>query len=432
MACTRVANILFPKKGTDLAKWAVVACDQYTSEPKYWEEVETIVGDAPSTLRITLPEVYLEEDGVDERIENINTCMKQYLEKGILEELPKGMMLLERETGQVCSRKGIVMAFDLEAYDYKPGAVSLIRPTEKTVEERIPPRLKVRLGASVEVPHIMLLIDDPQRTIIEPLFEQMEQFECKYDVELMQNGGHLKGWFIPKGDVTDKIQEGLEKLADREAFRKKYRLEKDYPIVQFATGDGNHSMATAKAYWEQVKKNLTEEEQKDHPARFVLAEIVNIHDESLLIEAIYRVLFDVDPKHVLNAAKSFFEKNGATVTEGEVNEEGVQVFPWYAAETEGVFSVKNSKWSLPVASLQAFLDAYLKENPGAKIDYIHGLDTVKTLSAQKGNMGFYLPDPAKGDLFRGVIMDGVLPRKTFSMGSANEKRYYMEAKCIVK
>ncbi|SFQ44656.1 Uncharacterized conserved protein, DUF1015 family [Lachnospiraceae bacterium XBB1006] len=427
---TKPCKMMLPKEGVDMAKWAVVACDQYTSEPEYWKEVNEFVGDAPSTVRITLPEIYLEGDDVAERTEKINAEMIRYEKEGILQELPSGMILLDRETGRVCGRKGLMMAFDLEEYDYHLGSTSLIRPTEKTVEERIPPRLAVRKNASMELPHIMLLIDDPDRTVIEPIYEKRNEFKKVYDVELMQKGGHLTGWFIPEGDVTDKIQDALDKLADRATFNKKYNLEKDYPIVQYATGDGNHSMATAKANWERIKEGLSEEEKMTHPARFVLAEVVNIHDESLEIEAIYRVLFGADPADVVEAAKAFFEKNGGSVEEGEVA--GAQVFKWTAGKKKGVFSVKNSKWAMEVATLQNFLDDYLSTRKNIKIDYIHGLDSLAQLSEQDGNMGFYLPDPAKADLFRGVIIDGVLPRKTFSMGEAQEKRFYMEARKIVK
>ncbi|MGN0311670.1 MAG: DUF1015 domain-containing protein [Lachnospiraceae bacterium] len=428
--CTKPCKMMLPKEGVDMAKWAVVACDQYTSEPEYWNKVNEIVGDAPSTVKITLPEIYLEGNDVEERTAKINAEMIRYEKEGILEELPTGMILLDRDTGRVCGRKGLMMAFDLEAYDYHLGSTSLIRPTEKTVEERIPPRLAVRKNASMELPHIMLLIDDPDRTVIEPVYEKRDQFKKVYDVELMQNGGHLTGWFIPEGEVVDQIQTALDKLADRDSFNKKYNLDKDYPIVHYATGDGNHSMATAKANWERIKETLTSEEIKTHPARFVLAEVVNIHDASLEIEAIYRVLFGADPDDVIAEAKKFFAANGGSVEEGEVS--GGQVFKWTAGSRKGAFTVLNSKWAMEVATLQNFLDDYLSTRKNIKIDYIHGLDSLAQLSEQDGNMGFYLPDPAKGDLFRGVIIDGVLPRKTFSMGEAQEKRFYMEARKIVK
>jgi hypothetical protein len=287
----------------------------------------------------------------------------------------------------------------------------------------------------VELPHIMLLIDDPERTVIEPLYEKRDAFEKKYSVDLMMNGGHIDGWFIPEGEATDAVIGALDALNAPERFRARYGLTEDKPLLPFATGDGNHSMATAKAAWEEIKKDLTPEEQAVHPARYVLAELVNIHDESLEIEAIYRVLFGVDMADVCHAAKAFFEAHGATFEEVEGvtpadAAEGEQLFPWYAGEKSGMACVKNSPWALPVATLQAFLDDYLAAHPEAKIDYIHGVDVLKKLSAEPGNMGFWLEDPKKSDLFRGVIMDGVLPRKTFSMGEAREKRYYMEAKKI--
>lgn len=428
---TRVPRILMPKAGTDLAKWAVIACDQYTSQPEYWEKLGAEVGEAPSTLRITLPEVYLEEADVESRISRIHCTMDQYLIDGILDELPAGMVLTSRDTGGACDRKGIVMAFDLEDYDYHLGSTSAIRPTEKTVEERIPPRLAVREGAAVELPHIMLMIDDPDCAVIEPLFEETEKLQKLYDVELMENGGHLTGWFVPEGELTERIEAGMERLADRTVFNAKYGVDDSRPVLPFAVGDGNHSMATAKASWEKIKVGLTPEEQENHPARYVLAEVVNLHDKSLEIEGIYRVLFGADAEDVLSAAQAFFAANGGEAAVSDEPAADGQSFPFETAEKKAYLTVKNSKWALPVATLQAFLDDYLAAHPAVKIDYIHGLDVLHDLSVQPGNLGFALPDPSKEDLFRGVVFDGVLPRKTFSMGEAREKRYYMEAKRIL-
>lgn len=428
---TRIPRILMPKAGTDLSKWAVIACDQYTSQPEYWEKIDREIGDAPSTLRITLPEVFLEEADVTQRIQTIHAAMGQYLADGVLEELPAGIVLTSRDTGGACDRKGLVMAFDLEDYDYHLGSTSAIRPTEKTVEERIPPRLAVREGAAVELPHIMLLIDDPDCAIIEPLFAETEKLEKIYDVDLMENGGHLTGWFIPEGELTEKIEAGLASLSDRAVFNAKYGVDDSKPVLPFAVGDGNHSMATAKASWEKIKENLTPEEQENHPARYVLAEVVNLHDKSLEIEGIYRVLFGADADDVMAAAVDFFAANGGTAAVADVPVEDGQSFPFETADKKAFLTVKNSKWALPVATLQAFLDDYLAAHPSVKIDYIHGLDVLHDLSVQPGNLGFALPDPSKEDLFRGVIFDGVLPRKTFSMGEAREKRYYMEAKKIL-
>ena len=432
--CTHIPEIMLPREGTDLSKWAVIACDQYTSQPEYWAETDRTVGDAPSTLRLTLPEVYLEEDDVAERTEKIHRTMHRYIEDGTLRTLPAGVILTERWSGGSCPRRGIVLAVDLEAYEYTPGSASLIRPTEKTVVERIPPRLKVRQGACMELPHIMILIDDPERKVIEPLFAQTANLEKVYDTDLMQHGGHITGWFIPKGAQTDAIEAGLEALCDRETFNRKYGCTDAQALLPYAVGDGNHSMATAKAYWEEVKAGLSAEEQAAHPARFVLVEVVNIHDESLIIEPIHRILFGVDTDEMLRALTAFYEAQGckAYVADQASEATSAHIFPFCAANKTGVLVVENPKWSIPVATMQTALDDYLENHPSARIDYIHGADVVCNLAEKPGNVGFILPDIAKNDLFRGVVFDGVLPRKTFSMGEAHEKRYYMEAKTIVK
>ena len=432
--CTRIPSILFPKEGTDLSKWAVIACDQYTSQPDYWEETDRTVGDAPSTLRLTLPEVYLEDADVADRTATIHRTMQDYMQNGTLRTLPAGVVLTERWSGGNCPRRGVVLAVDLEAYESTAGSASLIRPTEKTVVERIPPRLKVRQGACIELPHIMILIDDPDRRIIEPLFDKTASFSKLYDTDLMQNGGHITGWFIPQGAETDAIEAGLEALCDRGAFNRKYGCTDAQALLPYAVGDGNHSMATAKAYWEEVKQGLTAKEQADHPARYVLVEVVNIHDESLIIEPIHRILFGVQTENLLTELTAFYQSQGcrAYVAEQVPADDSAHCYPFRSADRTGVLVVENPKWSIPVATMQTGLDAYLESHPSVKIDYIHGEDVIRDLTAKPGNLGFILPDIAKNDLFRGVVFDGVLPRKTFSMGEAHEKRYYMEAKAIVK
>ena len=432
--CTHIPTILLPRAGADLSKWAVIACDQYTSQPEYWAETDRTVGSAPSTLRLTLPEVYLEETDVADRTDAIHRTMRRYLEDGTLRALPAGVILTERWSGGSCPRRGIVLAVDLEAYEYTPGSTSLIRPTEKTVVERIPPRLKVRQGACMELPHIMILIDDPDRTIIEPLFAETDKLEKVYDTDLMQGGGHINGWFIPKGETTDRIEAGLEALCDRETFNRKYGCTDAQALLPYAVGDGNHSMATAKAYWEDIKAGLSAEEQQNHPARYALVEMVNIHDESLIIEPIHRILFDVDADGLLGGLTAFYQAQGckAYVVDAAPADANIHAFPFCAADKSGVLVVENPKWAIPIATMQTGLDAYLETHPSARIDYIHGEDVVRTLGVEPGNLGFLLPDIAKNDLFRGVVFDGVLPRKTFSMGEAHEKRYYMEAKMIVK
>lgn len=435
MSCVSVPKILMPKEDTDLFKWAVVACDQYTSQPEYWKETDRIVDDAPSTLRLTLPEVFLENSDVEQLTDTINATMKQYLSSGTLEELPEGFILTERFSGGASPRRGLIAAIDLECYEYTAGSRSLVRPTEKTVVERIPPRLKIRKQASIEVPHIMLLIDDPDRTVIEPMFDKTDALKQIYNTDLMQGGGHINGWFIPAGTLTDSLLSTMDALNDREAFNKKYRLTEDLPLLPFAVGDGNHSMATAKAYWEDVKKTLTPEEQADHPARFALCEIVNIHDESLIIEPIHRVMFHVDAETLLEQAKTFYAANGCDCVisdaDAAANPDNHTVRFCYGDHI-GTMTVVHPKWGITLGTLQAFLDDYLAAHTDAKIDYIHGEDVVTSLGTANGNMGFFLPDIEKNDLFRGVIIDGVLPRKTFSMGEAHEKRYYMESKMIVR
>lgn len=430
----RLPKLLMPREGIDLSKWAVIACDQYTSQPDYWNNADAIVGDAPSTLRLTLPEVYLEQPDVKERTAKIQDAMLRYQQDGTLTEYEPGMMLVERTT-KSGTRRGVVLSFDLEAYDYQTGSQSLIRPTEKTVVERIPPRLAVREGASLELPHIMLLIDDPDRKVIEPLFADKDAFRKAYDTDLMLDGGHLSGWFVPEGKETAALIERLNGLADPETFNKKYGLTGEHAVLPYAVGDGNHSMATAKANWERIKQDLSEEERQDHPARFVLAEVVNIHDDSLEIEGIHRVLFHIHPREVFQAADDFFRLHGGMAYCGDPKSApstNVQSFPCMFHGEQVTLCIVDSPWALPVATLQNFLDDFLEKNPKSHIDYIHGADVVRELSQDARNMGFLLPDPAKEDLFRGVILDGVLPRKTFSMGEAQEKRYYMEARKIVK
>lgn len=430
----RLPKLLMPREGIDLSKWAVIACDQYTSQPDYWNNADAIVGDAPSTLRLTLPEVYLEQPDIKERTAKIQDAMQRYQQDGTLTEYEPGMMLVERTT-KSGTRRGVVLSFDLEAYDYQAGSQSLIRPTEKTVVERIPPRLAVREGASLELPHIMLLIDDPDHKVIEPLFADKDTFRKAYDTDLMLDGGHLAGWFVPEGKETAALIERLNGLADPETFNKKYGLTGEHAVLPYAVGDGNHSMATAKANWERIKQALSEEERQDHPARFVLAEVVNIHDDSLEIEGIHRVLFHIHPREVFQAADDFFRLHGGMAYCGEPKSApstNVQSFPCMFHGEQVTLCIVDSPWALPVATLQNFLDDFLAKNPKSHIDYIHGADVVRELSQDARNMGFLLPDPAKEDLFRGVILDGVLPRKTFSMGEAQEKRYYMEARKIIK
>ena len=358
--CTKPAAMLLPAPGVDLEKWAVVACDQYTSQPDYWHKVQDLVGDAPSTLRLTLPEIWLEEPDAPERIKTIEQTMEEYQENGLLRPTAPGMMLVRRQMeGVAAPRWGLVMAVDLEAYDYREGSNSPIRPTERTVPQRIPARLAVREAATLELPHILLLIDDSQRSVIEPVAAVCNELEQVYDTPLMMGGGQLTGWFIPEGALTEKIQQALEALAAPEHLSKRYGAPADAPALQFATGDGNHSMAAARARWEQIRETLTPQQRLEHPARWALAEVVNLQDESLEIEPIHRLVTGVDPKAVLQEAVSYFSAQGveAQLLEQAPEREDPWAIRWVAGENTGWLCIRpGGRWALPVAALQAFLD----------------------------------------------------------------------------
>ena len=412
------ADILLPKAGTDMYKWSVIACDQYTSESEYWEQVSSIVGDAPSTLNLILPELYLEEEGVAGRIDAIHKTMDKYVSDGIFDEYRNAMVYVERVQSNGILRQGIVGAIDLEKYDFSKGSGSEVRATEATVIERIPPRIKVRQGAQLELPHIMILIDDPDNTVIEPLAGETSSMKKLYDTELMQNGGSIKGWLVD-GAVQEKIDAALAALADPDIFNKKYGLD-DSPVLLYAMGDGNHSLATAKEFYEQLKRENPGKDLSNHPARYALAEIVNLHSDALKFEAIHRLVYDVDCDDLLEKLSEALGLSDA---------ESSQYVITYCGGTEAKEYIHKQTSNLSVGSLQNFLDSYIKAH-GGKIDYIHGSDTVRSLARKHGGIGFILPDMDKSQLFPTVIKDGALPRKTFSMGHAEDKRFYMEARAI--
>jgi len=416
----RPAEILLPKAGSDMNKWAVVACDQFTSQPEYWEEVDRIAGDAPSTLRLILPESKLNDPDVDKHIADINRSMEDYLARDIFQAHPDSIIYIERTQSDGAVRPGLVAAVDLEKYDYTPGSGSLIRATEGTVLERIPPRVRVRKDAPIELPHVMLLIDDPKKTCIEPIQAAAGSMEKVYDFDLMMKGGHLTGWKLSSAQI-DALAKALEQLAGDDAMREKYGVTGVAPLL-FAVGDGNHSLATAKTCYENLKKVTPESEWANLPARYALVEIENLHDDALQFEAIHRVVFHVDPEKLLAAFKEFYP----TAREGQGVGHTI-AYTW--AGGSGCLNVPNPRVQLAVGTLQNFLDAYLKEN-GGEVDYIHGGKITDELGAKPGNIGFKLPAMGKDQLFKTVIADGVLPRKTFSMGHAEDKRYYVEGRRI--
>ncbi len=411
------ADILIPKN-IDMKKWSVVACDQYTSEGEYWSEVDKIVGDSPSTLRITLPEIYLEDEDVDEKISKINATMKEYIDDDIFDTLNDTMIYLERKQQDGRIREGLIGMVDLEEYDYQKGSQSLIRATEKTVIERIPPRLKVRENALLELPHIMILVDDDKKDIIEKIKNQIDEKDKIYDFDLMKQGGHIKGYKL-NDDIINQVLEKLEKLTSQEYFDNKYQVH-DKGVLLFAMGDGNHSLATAKTNYENLKQTLTEEEYLKNPARYALVELVNLHSEALEFEPIHRVIFNTDVDKLIDELYKYYD----------INEEGNgQEFELVTNKIDKKLYIENPKSNIAVGSIQMFLDEFLKDNKG-KIDYIHGDETTKEMGKKEGNVGILFKAMEKNQLFKTVITDGALPRKTFSMGHSYDKRYYLEARKI--
>ncbi|MBE6039738.1 MAG: DUF1015 domain-containing protein [Clostridiales bacterium] len=424
-----IPEIMLPKEGTDYYKWAVVACDQFTSEPEYWDKVEEIVGDAPSTLRLMLPELYLDGPDEAERIKNVRATMDKYLADGTLRKMEPGCMLIKR-TAEGRTRLGLVIATDLEAYDFSKGSTSLTRATEGTVVERIPPRLRIRGDAPIEMPHIIILIDDPDKTVIEPLADKPQ--EVIYDTDLMMDGGHITGSFIKEKDL-DGAKEALSKLFDK--AEAKYGAGN---VIFQAMGDGNHSLATAKTAWENIKKTLSPEEIEGHPARYALCEIENIHDAGIVFEPIHRVIFakkgQSGTELVDKVVKLLDEVNGKAykADAGAAVPDGAFEIPYITAEGRGKIVIEAPSNKLEVGALQHVLDIMVKEDGDCDIDYIHGTAAVEKLSTREGNAGFMLPPMDKFMLFPAVAADGALPRKTFSMGEANEKRYYIESRYIAK
>ena len=476
--CFNPANILLPNDGIDMEKWSVIACDQFTSQADYWDAVEKYVADAPSTLNVVFPEIYLgtienqENDcnssgaGVnndketgrktkyasmtdDERIKYINTTMDTYLTDGTLKQaVADGYVLVERTT-ESGVRLGIVGLIDLEDYDFDPKNKTLIRATEGTVISRIPPRVKIREHAAIELPHVMLLVDDPvdgqngelcrnesqenavniaaiKHGIIEYVYAIRDTLRKLYDTELMQEGGHIRGYAI-EGEAAKQVTE---------AFAAK---QESCGGFLFAVGDGNHSLATAKTCWENIKKSgkFTEEQLKTHPARYALVEICNLHSEALEFKPIHRLLTNVDVKDMLSFFEAEITKQGLESADGdeivfEYVESGIGYSAKPANGNEAVsennygINITNRGDRLPVEILQGILDKYLETHNNVSIDYIHGDEALHGLVQETKGCGIFLQSIDKSTLFPAINAGGVLPRKTFSIGEANEKRYYME------
>jgi len=433
-------EILLPGPRIDLRRWAVIACDQYTSEPEYWNRVTEIVGDAPSTLNLIYPEVYLNEKDPDRRIARIRNNMKDYLDEGLFVK-SEGFVYVERRT-ESHTRKGLMACLDLEAYDFHKGSTSLIRATEGIILKRIPPRVRIREGAPLELPHIMVLIDDPEDRVIGPLAEKKSHLGKLYDFELMMDSGRLAGYRVDDPALERGVLDALQALVDPVSFAMKYDLKPNSPVLLYAMGDGNHSLATAKTIWEKTKEAAANKTAVlTSPLRYALVELVNLHDDALNFAPIHRIVFDNAPgRYLLEEMKDFyrgrwaffpcasFEEIRTTVDSAPA---GLHKIGIIRGGEYGVIEVSEPDSNLPVGTLQIFLDAFLESGGARGIDYVHGTDAVIKLGSHPGNNGFYLPAMGKDQLFRTVILDGALPRKTFSLGEAWEKRFYMEARELV-
>lgn len=394
MKAIGIPEILLPKNA-DMSVWAVNACDQFTSDENYWREVEELVGDKPSALKLIYPEIYL-KDNPGRRISEINAHMTEYLQNGVFDSVEGGFILVERTT-QSGTRTGIVLAIDLEDYDYRAGSSALIRSTEATILERIPPRVKIREHAQIELPHVMLLYDDRTDSVL----KAVRRGNVLYDFDMNMNGGHVKGTYIAN---AEEVREALYALCDMNDYGGKPML--------FAVGDGNHSLATAKTCWENIKKGLTPEEAATHPARFALVEAVNIFDPALTFEPIHRLVKTDKAEQFISGLKTKGNKRAYVVVGGKLSE-----IPFCDDVPDGI------------RQLDKYIDGFIAEN-GGEVDYIHGEREIKELS--RLGAGVILPAIAKDDFFRLIVTGGNLPRKTFSMGEGNEKRYYIEAKKLVK
>lgn len=430
-ACFKPADILLPRDGTDLKKWAVIACDQYTSQPKYWQEAACFVGKSPSSYHLIYPEIYLhqkdqslylhKQDGSDpsahlpdhaQRIRSILEEMHCYLDSGILTpKISQGYILVVRNS-PAGTRLGLMGVLDLEQYEFHTNSTSPVKATEETVTERIPPRMKIRKKAPLEVPHAMVLIEDPAYELFAPLYEKRHQLPLLYDTDLMLGGGHISGYAVT-GAAADQVTHRLN------------QMQENCSTIFLAVGDGNHSLAAAKACWDEKKTKLTPQERLTHPARFTLVELVNLYSPALNFFPIHRILYHVDAEHLLESFEEYLNAHNLSLSEGDE-----LCFLWKGKEKTA--AIKNRGNRLPVEVLQKFLDIYLKNYPETVIDYIHGKDVLASLTShhENQNLGIALTAIDKTDLFPAVSSGGALPRKTFSIGEAQDKRYYMECRRI--
>ena len=424
--CFIPAQILLPKEGTPLDPWACIAVDQFTSQPEYWEKAEALAAGKPSTLHIVLPEAYLGTEREQARLEEVRAAMEDY-RLHLLTKKVNGNVYLERTQMDGTVRQGLVGAVDLEQYSFDAKEKPAIRPSESTVVARIPPRLRIRREATLETPHVMMLADDEACTLVEPIGAVKNRLPKLYDGDLMLGGGHLTGWAVEDPALIEQINAAVTALGDRAAFDARWPAAAGQPTMTLAVGDGNHSLATAKARWEELKPTLSPQERQTHPARWCLAEVCNVHSPAIEIEPIHRVLFGVTASELAQDFTAWLKAHGAEPQGGE------QSITLTGACGEYTFDAAGSPDPLAVGTAEHFIGDYLAAHPGVTVDYIHGEQTARTMAADPARpaAAVILPEFAKADLFKGVVLGGVLPRKTFSMGHAEEKRYYNECRSLI-
>lgn len=419
-ASLRPADILLPDMNADMKKWAVIACDQFTAQPEYWKRVEDYVQDAPSMLRLIYPEIYLNTDdrqAYTDRIAAIQNEMSAYLKDEVLKErVHQGYVLTVRQTS-AGERIGLVAELDLEKYDYHVETDAPVRATEATVKERIPVRVGIREGASLESPHVMVLMDDPKKQLLEALYEERMSFKKLYDTDLMEDGGHVTGYAVT-GVHAERVSARLQ------------QMEAACPGIFLAVGDGNHSLASAKTCWENAKKDLTEEEQADHPMRYALVEAVNLYSPSLLFYPIHRVLYNCDDNTLANGFAEYLKKQDMRLAQTDDDAQADVTFLY--KENKSSYKIGNRSGHLPVELLQKYLDEYLKEHPEQELDYVHSEAAAEHIAKDRRGCAMILGAFDKSSLFDAIEAGGVLPRKTFSIGEDIQKRYYMECRKLTK
>ena len=423
--CFLPAHILLPGADVPLDPWACIAVDQFTSQPEYWDAAERQAQGRPSTLHIVLPEAYLGTGREAPRLQSIRATMAEYL-ANVLSRHVNGYVYTERTQLDGSVRQGLVGLVDLEAYSFRAGDKPAIRPSESTVVERIPPRLAIRRGAQLETPHVMMLADDAGQTLVEPIGRCKARLPLLYDGDLMLGGGHLSGWAVEDPVLLEQIQKAVAGLGDPAAFAARWPGAAGQPPMVLAVGDGNHSLATAKAYWEELRSTLPPDRLAGHPARYCLAEVCNVHSPAIQIEPIHRGVFGLSPAEVCRRLDAWAAAQGASQAPGAGGCRFTVCGGGFAREYE----LQNTRQPLAVGVVEAFLDDLRAADPACKVDYIHGADSARSL-AGADSAAILLPPFAKDDLFRGVVLGGVLPRKTFSMGHAEEKRYYNECRALV-